>query len=80
MVLRNSLVLYIGSYLTTFKRGENMEGSTLTELVNSGIGDLITDAQGMITAVGPQLVTVAGAFIAVNLGIKLFKRFGNKIG
>lgn len=57
-----------------------MEAVTLSELVNSGVTDLITDAQGMITAVGPQLITVAGAFIAVNLGIKLFKRFGNKIG
>lgn len=57
-----------------------METGALSELVNSGITDLVADAQGMITTVGPQLITVAGAFIAVNLGIKLFKRFGNKIG
>jgi len=53
---------------------------SMSELVNTGLTELITDAQTMISTNGPLVITVAGAFIGVNIAIKMFKRFGNKIG
>lgn len=57
-----------------------MEAVSMSELVNSGLTDLVADAQTLITTNGPLVITVAGAFIGVNIAIKMFKRFGNKIG
>lgn len=57
-----------------------MEAVSMSDLVNSGLTDLVADAQTLITTNGPLVITVAGAFIGVNIAIKMFKRFGNKIG
>lgn len=52
----------------------------MAELVSTGVGDLVSDAESLITTNGPLLITVAGAFIGVNIAIRVFKRFGNKVG
>lgn len=57
-----------------------MEGLAISEMISSGLTDLISEASGILTTTGPALIGVAGTFIAFNVGFKLFKRFGNKIG
>lgn len=54
--------------------------TTMVELVNTGLSGLVADAQSLITTNGPVLIGVAGAFIGLNIAIKVFKRYGNKVG
>ena len=56
-----------------------MEASVV-EMVSSGLTDLISDATSILTTATPALIGVIGTFAGVNIGIKVFKRFTNKIG
>ena len=57
-----------------------METLEVGDMISTGITGLITEATGILTSAGPALIGVAGAFIAFNIGYKLFKRFGGKVG
>lgn len=57
-----------------------MEALNIGDMISTGITNLISEATGILGDAGPALITVAGVFIAFNVGYKLFKRFGNKVG
>lgn len=56
-----------------------MEGIDVSTLISTGLTDVISQATDVLSTSGPALITVAGTFIAFNVGFRLFKRFGNKV-
>lgn len=56
-----------------------MEALNVAELVGTGLTSLIGDATSVIETSAPAVIGVVALLISVNIGIKLFKRFSNKI-
>lgn len=53
-----------------------MEGLDITTQLTA----MATQATKIATDAGPIILGVIGTFLLINLGFKLFKRFGSKIG
>ena len=53
----------------------------MSTMISSGITDLIDTVTTAVTSnAPPAIIGVMGVLLSVNLGFKLFKRFGSKIG